>query len=158
MADTQTRILMLIAVVGVVIVTIWTLNLMKPYGPGVPTVINLKGYNFARDLAQLSLTVANEHTGPLVVKSISLNGTELRLEGLSDSKLFRGSEIVFAPYGGWRCPYILSSQCVVPPRGITTLYIGVAWEPGSVYNIALITDKGVFTFELKAAGAPMPKH
>mgnify|MGYP001773936969 CR=1 FL=1 len=113
--------LILFAVLGLVIVTLGVLDLVKPYGPSFPTRLHLKGYNFARGLAQLSMAVANEHTEPVMIKSIRVNGTELRFDPLTSSKLFRGSEAVFAPYGGWRCSYMVGSQCIVPPRGITTL-------------------------------------
>jgi hypothetical protein len=148
---------MLVAALGLVVVSIGILDFMKPYSPTVSTTLNIKGYNFARGLSQLSLAVANEHVEPVLIKSIKVNGVELRFEPLSSSQLFRGSEAVFAPYGGWRCSYIVGSQCVIPPRGITNLYIGIAWEPGTVYNIALITDKGVFTFKLTAPQQPTSK-
>ncbi|MEM0506930.1 MAG: hypothetical protein QXW58_06725, partial [Thermosphaera sp.] len=81
MGDAQRRTslaLVLVAALGLVVVTIGILDFMKPYSPIVSTTLNIKGYNFARGLSQLSLAVANEHVEPVLIKSIRVNGVELR--------------------------------------------------------------------------------
>ncbi|MEM2237806.1 MAG: hypothetical protein QXR26_07085 [Candidatus Caldarchaeum sp.] len=119
--------------------------------------LSLKGYNFGNDLAQLSVAIANEGTEPVTIRSISVDGVELGLGEASKPatlgtglKGFSGSELVFAPYGKWRCSSVSDGKCLLMPRSVVTLYLGIGWERGKTYVISVITDKGNYSFLLKS--------
>jgi hypothetical protein len=123
--------------------------------------LQLVGYNFNRDLVQVSVTLWNRGTSPLNITSVYFDKLKL-IRGTVGSPTdptivgaepegnltITADDIVFPAAYHWNMYTAAGNQPMIQPNGFATLYLGISSPPGSVHTLIVLADSQQFTFEL----------
>ena len=147
------------------IVPIWlgshrsTLESTLPEASG----LQLVGYNFNRDLVQVSVTLWNRGTNPLNITAVYFDKLRL-IKGTVGSPTdptiigaeptgnltITANDIVFPAAYHWNMYNTAGTQATIQPNGFVTLYLGVSSpEPGSVHTVVVLAGAQEFVFQLQ---------
>jgi hypothetical protein len=147
------------------IVPIWlsthrsTLESALPEASG----LQLVGYNFNRDLVQVSVTLWNRGTNPLNITSVYFDKLKL-IKGTVGSPTdptitgtnpegnltVTANDIVFPAAYHWNMYTAAGNQPIIQPNGFVTFYLGISSPlPGSVHTLIVLAGTQQFVFELQ---------
>ena len=153
MAFTQTQI-----------VPIWLSNHKSSLESSLPDVsgLQLVGYNFNRDLVQVSVTLWNKGSNPLDITAIYYDNIRL-IKGVVGSptdptilgytpqgnSTVTSTDIVFPASYHWNMFTGGGTLPIILPNGFVTLYLGVSSPmPGITHTLLLIAGTQEYVFEL----------
>jgi hypothetical protein len=147
------------------IVPIWlathrsSLETPLPHSPD----LQLVGYNFNRDLVQVSVTLWNRSPNTLNVTAIYFDNLKL-LEGTIgwprdptivgpetiENSTVNPNDIVFPAAYHWNMLNPAGTQPAIQQNGFITLYLGVtSFVPGSIHTLIVLAGSQQFVFELQ---------
>jgi hypothetical protein len=147
------------------IVPIWLTGHRSSLETSLPDVsgLQLVGYNFNRDLVQVSVTLWNRGTSPLNITSIYFDNIKL-IKGTVGSPTdptiigsvpqgnlsLTSNDIVFPASHRWNMFTGGGTQPIIQPNGFVTLYLGVSSPtPGSTHTLTVLAGAQEFQFELQ---------
>lgn len=129
-----------------------------------PAVANTKsgtlqvlGYNYNRDLVQISVTLWNRGSAQINITGVSYDGLALKRGTVgSPNDLLNGSatltpnDIIFAATDHWNMYTQGPTVPLMRPNGIATLYLGVSsTTPGLTHTLVVISGVQQYVFELE---------
>jgi hypothetical protein len=147
------------------IVPIWLTGHRSSLESSLPDVsgLQLVGYNFNRDLVQVSVTLWNRGTSPLNITAIYFDNVKL-IKGTVGSPTdptiigskpqgnlsITSNDIVFPAAYRWNMFNAAGNQPIIQPNGFVSLYLGVSSPvPGSVHTMIILAGAQEFIFELQ---------
>jgi hypothetical protein len=147
------------------IVPIWLTDHRSTLESSLPDVsgLQLVGYNFNRDLVQVSVTLWNRGTSPLTITAIYFDNVKL-IKGTvgspTDPTIIRSkpqgnlsitsNDIVFPASYRWNMFTGGGNIPIIQPNGFVTLFLGVSSPtPGSVHTLIVLAGTQEFVFELQ---------
>jgi hypothetical protein len=111
--------------------------------------LQLMGYNYARDLVQLSVTFRNVGPSPLDLTEVRYDGTTLTKGYVVTSSSTSITGIVFAQANHWNLDTGGSSGGFIAPGAVVTLYLGVAHDSRSAtHRLVLVCGGQEYAFDL----------
>jgi hypothetical protein len=129
--------------------------------------LQLVGYNFNRDLVQVSVTLWNRGTNPLNITAIYFDKVRL-IKGTIGSPTdptiigsmpvmptqgnlsITSNDIVFPASYRWNMFTGRGNQPIIQPNGFVTLFLGVSSPtPGSMHTLIVLAGAQEFVFELR---------
>jgi hypothetical protein len=162
-----TPLILLVIMVGFTqtrIVPIWLTDHRSSLESSLPDVsgLQLVGYNFNRDLVQVSVTLWNRGTSPLNITAIYFDNVKL-IKGIVGSPTdptimgsaaqgnlsITSNDIVFPASYRWN---MFTGGGIIPiiqPNGFVTLFLGVtSTTPGSTHALLVVAGAQQYVFEL----------
>ncbi len=157
-------LVIMIAFTQTQIVPIWLTGHRSSLESSLPDVsgLQLVGYNFNRDLVQISVTLWNRGSNPLEITAIYYDNIRL-IRGIVGSPTdptilgytpqgtasISSNDIVFPASYHWNMFTGGGSRSIIQPNGFVTLYLGVS-SPVSGVSHALLVVAGAqgYVFEL----------
>ncbi len=146
------------------IVPIWLADHRSTLESSLTSVsgLQLVGYNFNRDLVQVSVTLWNKNPNPLQVVAIYYDNVRLTkgVVGASTDPTILGyststnssitaNDIIFPASYHWNMFTYAGTVPVIQPNGFATLYLGVSsYAPGTTHTLTVVSDNQEFTFDL----------
>jgi hypothetical protein len=147
------------------IVPIWltghrsSLESSLPDGSG----LQLVGYNFNRDLVQVSVTLWNRGTSPLNITEIYFDNFKLikgTIGSATDPTIIgsapqgnlsiTSNDIVFPASYHWNMFTGGGIKPIIQPNGFVTLFLGVSSPtPGSMHTLIVLAGAQAFVFEIQ---------
>ena len=127
----------------------------------------LLGYNYNRQLVQLSVTLQNQGTKPLTISGVVYDNVTLAKGlvgvaidhnlasdvGQSSKNIKPTNELIFAAADHWNMDTLGSDSPIVQPNGIATLYLGVtSTHRDSSHLLRIITSEAEYGFALEFKG------
>lgn len=125
--------------------------------------LQLVGYNFNRDLVQVSVTLWNRGPNPINVTAIYFD--DLRLvkgtigfptdptiigDVREGNLTITSNDIVFPAAYHWNMFNAAGAQPVIQPNGFITLYLGVtSYVPGSTHIVTVLAGEQQFSFQIQ---------
>jgi hypothetical protein len=158
-------LVIMIAFTQTQIVPIWlathrsSLETPLPHASG----LQLVGYNFNRDLVQVSVTLWNRGSNTLNVTAIYFDNLKL-LKGTIGwpkdptivgpatlgNNTTTSNDIVFPAAYHWNMLNPAGTQPTIQQNGFITLYLGVSsFVPGSIHTLIVLAGNQQFVFELQ---------
>lgn len=147
------------------IVPIWLTDHRSSLESSLPDVsgLQLVGYNFNRDLVQVSVTLWNRGTSPLNITAIYFDNVKL-IKGTVGSPTdptiigstpegnvsITSNDIVFPASSRWNMFTGGGNIPIIQPNGFVTLFLGVSSPtPGSMHTLIVLAGAQEFVFELQ---------
>ncbi len=149
------------------IVPYWLVNHKSSLESSLPSAggMQLLGYNFNKDLAQVSVTLWNKGSGAISVTAIYYDNVKL-IEGVVGSPTdlmipgypatqgnssLTSNDIIFPASEHWNMLTGGNTLPVMQPNDIVTLYLGVsATVAGSTHTLMVVAGTQAFEFELQS--------
>jgi hypothetical protein len=124
--------------------------------------LQLVGYNFNRDLVQVSVTLWNKGSNPVDITAIYYDNVRLTrgvvgaptdptIIGYSEqtNSSITSNDIIFPDSYHWNMYTYGGSVPVIQPNGFVTLYLGVSSNvPGTNHTLIVLTANQEYVFDL----------
>ncbi len=112
--------------------------------------LQLLGYDYSSDLAQLSVSIWNKGSQALSVTGVVYDGSSLT-EGVTGSTMaLSANSLIFASAGQWNMDTGGPSSAMIEANSVATFYLGVGpTMTGSQHSFTLEDGVGQFTFALQ---------
>jgi hypothetical protein len=147
------------------ITSVWLTNHRSSFESSLPNAsgLQLVGYNFNRDLVQVSVTLWNRGSNPLNITAIYFDNLRL-IKGVvgapTDPTILgykpqgnlslTSNDIVFPASYHWNMFTAGGTLPIIQPNGFISLYLGVSSpSPGSVHTLIVLAGIQQFVFELQ---------
>jgi hypothetical protein len=147
------------------IVPIWLTGHRSSLESSLPDVsgLQLVGYNFNRDLVQVSVTLWNKGSNPVDIAAIYFDNVRLTrgvigaptdptILGYSQqaNSSITSNDIVFPASYHWNMFTGGGNLPIIQPNGFVTLFLGVSSPtPGSMHTLIVLAGAQEFVFELQ---------
>lgn len=140
----------------------------EPSNPGSRSStqpLQLLGYNYNRQLVQLSVTLWNKGDKPVTIREVIYHDLKLtkgligsaidhtilaKGAGYTPESVIPTNDLIFAAADHWNMDTVGPSSPIIQPNGIATLYLGVtSTNSGSKHllQIVAVGEEYVFTIE-----------
>ncbi len=157
----------LVAFTQTQIVPYWIVNHKSSLESPLPAAggLQLLGYNFNRDLAQVSVTLWDKGSGTIAVTAVYFDNVKL-IEGVvgaptdlmipsypatQGNSSLTSNDITFPVNAHWNMLTEGSTLPVMQPNDILTLYLGVsATVAGSTHTLMVVAGTQAFEFQLQS--------
>jgi hypothetical protein len=147
------------------IVPLWLTGHRSSLESSLPDVsgLQLVGFNFNRDLVQISVTLWNRGGSPLDITAVYYDNIRL-IKGIVGSPTdptiigytpqgnssITSSDIIFPASYHWNMLTGGPTVPVIQPNGFVTLYLGVSsTTPGSTHTLTVVAGTQEYAFELQ---------
>lgn len=147
------------------ITSIWLTNHRSSLESPLPNAsgLQLVGYNFNRDLVQVSVTLWNRGSSPLNITAVYFDNLRL-IKGIvgapTDPTILgyktqanlslASNDIVFPASYRWNMFTAGGTQPIIQPNGFVSLYLGVSSPvSGSTHTLIVLAGVQQFVFELQ---------
>lgn len=147
------------------IVPIWSPSHQSELETPLPEAsgLQLVGYNFNRDLVQVSVSLWNRGSTSLNITAVYFDQLRL-IRGVVGSPTdptilgaeqagnltISSNDIVFPAAYRWNMYNPAGTEPVIQPNSFVTLYLGVSSSvPGSMHNLIVLSGEQEFVFELQ---------
>lgn len=113
--------------------------------------LQLLGYNYSRDLAQLSVSIWNKGGQSISLTSVIYDGVGLT-EGVTGStQTLSANSLIFPSAGQWNMDTGGPSSPTIEAKSVVTFYLGVGPSAaGSQHTFAIAAGAAQYTFTLQA--------
>jgi hypothetical protein len=146
------------------IVPIWLASHRSTLESALPEVSGLKlvGYNFNRDLVQVSVTLWYKGSSPLEITAIYYDNMRL-IKGIVGSPTdptilgytpqgnlsINSNDIIFPASEHWNMFTGGATMPVIQPNGFVTIYLGISSSPGSTHTLTVVAGTQEYAFKLQ---------
>ncbi len=114
------------------------------------TKLQLLGYNYSRDLAQLTVSIWNKGSVSISVTGILYDGASLTQGVTGSTQTLTANNLIFASTGQWNMDTGGPSSPTIEANSIVTLYLGVGpTAAGSQHSLEITAGAVQFSFPLQ---------
>ncbi len=112
--------------------------------------LQLMGYEYSSDLAQLSVSVWNKGSQSVTVTGVVYDGSSLAQGVTGSTMTLPTNSIIFASAGQWNMDTGGPSSAMIESNSVATFYLGVGpTVVGSQHSFALVAGTQQFAFTLQ---------
>lgn len=112
--------------------------------------LELLGYNYARGLAQLSITLWNRGSDSVSIMDIFYDGGKLAKGVIGSSPKIQTNNIIFAASDHWNLDNGGGGEPTIRPNTIAILYLGVSsLQSPSLHTLLIVASSETYAFNLE---------